>query len=50
MEDRVLQASVARILSAIYEPLFQEQSYGSGRVAAHMMHCESYGGTSLPGR
>jgi group II intron reverse transcriptase/maturase len=28
VEDRVLQASVARILSAIYEPLFQEESYG----------------------
>ena len=28
VEDRVLQASVARILSAIYEPLFRNQSYG----------------------
>jgi RNA-directed DNA polymerase len=28
VEDRVLQASVARILNAIYEPLFQEESYG----------------------
>lgn len=28
VEDRIVQASVARILSAVFEPLFQEQSYG----------------------
>jgi group II intron reverse transcriptase/maturase len=28
VEDRIVQASVARILSAVFEPLFVEQSYG----------------------
>lgn len=28
VEDRIVQASVARILNAVYEPLFVEQSYG----------------------
>ena len=28
VEDRVVQASVARILNAVFEPIFQEQSYG----------------------
>jgi retron-type reverse transcriptase len=28
VEDRVLQAAVARILTAVYEPLFLDCSYG----------------------
>jgi hypothetical protein len=31
-------------------PYFRSNPMGSGQVAAHMMHCDSYGGTSLPGR
>ena len=49
VEDRLLQAAVARLLSAIYEPIFRDSSYGfrpgrSAHAALRRIRSEVMGG------